>query len=77
MHIGNSSGDQTMTTFVSHQLTGASASVTPTVDSGRLTHLMASVREWSRDYARAFRASADAPRRAGMDPAALMMFGRD
>jgi hypothetical protein len=61
-----------MTTFVSQQLTGARP-----VDTGRFVRTLSSVRTWGRDYAAAFRASAAAPRREGMDPAALMMFGRD
>jgi hypothetical protein len=62
-----------MTTFVSQQLTGTSA---PAVDTGRVLRALASVREWGRDYAGAFRASAAAPRPEGMDPRVLMMFGR-
>ena len=66
-----------MTTFVSQQLTGAPASTASAVDTGRRTHVLASVRDWSQEYARAFRASAGTPRREGMDPTALLMFGRD
>jgi hypothetical protein len=60
-----------MTTFVSQQVTAA-----PAVDAGRFLRTLASVREWGRDYAGAFRASAAAPRPEGMDPKVLMMFGR-
>jgi hypothetical protein len=61
----------TMTTFVSQQVAG-----TPAVDTGRVLRALASVREWGKDYAGAFRASAAAPRPEGMDPKVLMMFGR-
>ena len=61
-----------MTTFVSQQVTTAA----PAVDAGRFLRALASVREWGRDYAGAFRASAAAPRPEGMDPKVLMMFGR-
>jgi hypothetical protein len=61
-----------MTTFVSQQQLTARG-----VDAGRFSRAMGSVREWGKDYAGAFRASAAAPRREGMDPLALMMFGRD
>ena len=61
-----------MTTFVSQQQL-----TTPAVDAGRLVRALTSVRTWGKDYAGAFRASAAAPRREGMDPVALMMFGRD
>ena len=62
-----------MTTFVSQQLTRTA----PTVDAGRVVRAFASVREWGKDYAAAFRASAAAPRREGMDRTARLMFGRD
>jgi hypothetical protein len=61
-----------MTTFVSQPLTGTA----PTVDAGPLVRALASVREWGKDYAGAFRASAAAPRPEGMDPKVLLMFGR-
>ncbi len=60
-----------MTTFVSHPV------ATPTVDGRRVVHALTSVREWSRSYAAAFRASAAAPRAEGMDRTALLLFGRD
>ena len=63
-----------MTTFVSQQLTRTGAA---TVDAGRVVRTVASVRAWGKDYAAAFRASAAAPRREGMDTTALIMFGRD
>jgi hypothetical protein len=62
-----------MTTFVSQPFTAA----TPTVDAGRLVRVLASVREFGKDYAGAFRAAAAAPRREGMDPTALVLFGRE
>jgi hypothetical protein len=61
-----------MTTFVSQQKLA-----TPSVDAGRFVRALSSVRTWGKDYAGAFRASAAAPRREGMDPVALLMFGRD
>lgn len=61
-----------MTTFVSQQQLTA-----PAVDAGRFVRALASVRTWGKDYAGAFRASAATPRREGMDPVALLMFGRD
>ena len=62
-----------MTTFVSQHVTTAG----PAVSTGVLTRALASVREWGKDYAGAFRAAAAAPRREGMDPMALVLFGRD
>jgi hypothetical protein len=61
-----------MTTFVSQQQL-----TTPAVDAGRFVRALAGVRTWGKDYAGAFRATAHAPRREGMDPIALVMFGRD
>ena len=63
-----------MTTFVAQQLTGTT---TRTVHAGRAGRAPTAVRTWGQDYAAAFRASAAAPRREGMDPTALLMFGRD
>jgi hypothetical protein len=61
-----------MTTFVSQQVTGTARAI----DAGRFVRAVSAVREWGRDYAGAFRASAAAPRPEGMDPQVLMMFGR-
>ena len=61
-----------MTTFVSQQVRTAA----PTVDAGPFLRALASVREWGKDYAGAFRAGAAAPRPEGMDPQVLLMFGR-
>lgn len=61
-----------MTTVVSQQVTTA----TPALDTGRFLRALASVREWGKDYAGAFRASAAAPRPEGMDPQVLLLFGR-
>jgi hypothetical protein len=61
-----------MTTFVSQQVRTAA----PVVDAGRLVRALTSVREWSKDYAGAVRASAATPRPEGMDPQALLVFGR-
>jgi hypothetical protein len=74
MQIRHSFGRSQMTTFVSQQLTGTAA---PSVSAGRLVRAFDSVRTWGKDYAAAFRASAASPRPEGMDPQALMMFGRD
>ena len=63
-----------MTTFVAQPLTGTT---TRTVHAGRVVRTVASVREWGRDYAAAFRASAAARPLEGMDRTALLMFGRD
>jgi hypothetical protein len=63
-----------MTTFVSQQLTRTSA---PTVDAGRVARSFASIREWGKDYAAAFRASAAAQPLEGMDRTVLLTFGRD
>jgi hypothetical protein len=63
-----------MTTFVSQHLPRTG---TPVVSVGRLGRSIASVRAWAKDYAGAFRAAAATPRREGMDPTALMIFGRD
>ena len=63
-----------MTTFVSQQIAATTA---PAVGAGRFLQALASVREWGKDYAGAFRASAAAPRAEGMDPTTLLLFGRD
>jgi hypothetical protein len=70
MTLDNSAG-VLMTTFVSQQVS------TPAVSTGRVLRALSSVREWGKDYAGAFRAASAAPRRTGMDPVALMLFGRD
>ena len=62
-----------MTTFVSQQVPATAAA---TVDGDRFLRTLASLREWGKDYAGAFRASAVAPRPEGMDPLALLKFGR-
>ena len=61
-----------MTTFVADTRTAAPSLRRPPV-VGRL----AAVRGWVRDWNDAFRAAAAAPRREGMDPTALALFGRD
>lgn len=51
--------------------------IAPAGDAGRFLRALASVREWGKDCAAAFRASAAAPRPEGMDRTVLLMFGRD
>jgi hypothetical protein len=60
-----------MTTFVAD--TRTTATLRRPAVAGRL----AAARAWAQDWHHAFRAAAAAPRREGMDPTALALFGRD
>lgn len=61
-----------MTTFAAGTRTAA-PSLRRSTPAGRF----AAARTWVREWNHAFRAAAAAPRREGMDPTALALFGRD
>jgi hypothetical protein len=59
-----------VTTFVSQR-------VSSTASAPRSPQFVHRVGSALSDWAHAFKAAANAPRRQGMDPIALLMFGRD
>ena len=61
-----------MTSFVAGTRTAA-----PSLRRRPAAGRFATARTWVREWNHAFRAAAAAPRREGMDPAALARFGRD